>query len=77
MASTRHAGFLVSLPAATYVVSASSAVSSFDRGGPFTLRVQKRQWLSLIVWFDTGIRFVGAPAGGEARAGAAAHARPR
>lgn len=61
VASTRQDGFLASLPAARYVVEARSAVSSFDRGGPFTLRVPKRQWLSLTVWFDTGIRFVGAP----------------
>lgn len=57
VASTRQDGFLSSLPAATYVVRASSAVSTFDRGGPFTLKVPRGQWLSLTVLFDTGIRF--------------------
>jgi hypothetical protein len=33
------------------------AASIFDRAGPITLRVPKRQWLSLTVLFDTGIRF--------------------
>jgi hypothetical protein len=66
IASTKQDGFLASLPAATYVVTAASAVSTFDRGGPFTLRVPKGQWLSLTVMFDTGIRFVGAGAGSPA-----------
>jgi hypothetical protein len=57
VASTKQDGFIVSLPAATYVVSASSALSTFDRGGPFTLKVPRGRWLSLTVMFDTGIRF--------------------
>ena len=55
--STAKDGFLAPLPAGTYVVDARSTVSSFDRGGPFTLKVPRAQWLSLTVLFDTGIRF--------------------
>jgi hypothetical protein len=57
--SAEEAGFLRALPAGTYVVSAVSAVSTFDRAGPFMIKVPREQWLSLTVWFDTGIRFVG------------------
>ena len=77
VASTKQDGFIVSLPVANYVVGAQSAVSAFDRGGPFTLRVTRSEWLSLTVWFDTGIRFAGAPAPGARDAGAAATARSR
>ena len=77
IASTEQDGFLVSLPAATYVVTAASAVSTFDRGGPFTLRVPKGQWLSLTVMFDTGIRFAGAAAGTAGDTGAGAPVGPR
>jgi hypothetical protein len=71
--STKEAGFVIALPAATYIVAAGNAVSAIDRAGPFTLRVPQRQWLSLTVNFDTGIRFTGtsaSPADRVARAGA-------
>jgi hypothetical protein len=71
--STKEAGFSVALPAATYIVDAGSAVSGFDRAGPFTLHVPKGQWQSLTVNFDTGIRFIGtstSPADRVAHAGA-------
>jgi len=55
--STKQDGFLVSLPAGTCVVEARSTLSSFDRGGPFTLKVPRGRWLGLGIWFDTGIRF--------------------
>jgi hypothetical protein len=57
--STKQDGFLVALPAGVCIVDAQSAESTFDLAGPFTLRIPKRQWLSLAVLFDTGIRFVG------------------
>ena len=59
--STAQDGFSASLPAGTYIVDARSTLSSFDRGGPFTLEVPRDQWLGLGVWFDTGIRFGGLP----------------
>ena len=60
--STKEAGFEVSLPAGPYIVDPHSTLSSFDRAGPFTLKVPAAQWLGLSVWFDTGIRFGGAAA---------------
>ena len=58
--STEADGFAVSLPAGRYIVDPRSAVSDFDRAGPFSIRVPRREWLSLTIVFDTGIRFAGA-----------------
>ncbi len=63
--SSKEAGFEVSLPAGPYIVDPRSTISGFDRGGPFTLKVPRAQWLGLLVWFDTGIRFGGAAAAGS------------
>jgi hypothetical protein len=54
--STAQAGFAQSLPAGRFIVEPHSGVSAFDRAGPFSIRVPKDQWLSLVVDFDTGIR---------------------
>lgn len=54
--STAADGFTVALPAGPYVVDPHSGVSSSDRGAPFSIRVPRREWLSLTVSFDTGIR---------------------
>ena len=63
VASTAAHGFAVSLPAGRYIVEPHSALSPMDRAGPFSIRVPAREWLSLTILFDTGIRFAGsAPA---------------
>ena len=60
--STAADGFAVSLPAGRYIVEPHSTLSTFDRAGPFSVRLPRREWQQLTIVFDTGIRFGGAPA---------------
>ena len=57
--STAADGFAVSLPAGRYIVEPHSTLSTFDRAGPFSIRLPRREWLLLTIVFDTGIRFAG------------------
>ena len=45
------------------IVEPHSTLSTFDRAGPFSIRLPRREWLQLTIVFDTGIRFAGSRPG--------------
>jgi hypothetical protein len=53
--STAQSGFTASLKPGRYVIDPHSA-SPREAAAPFTIRVPRHRWLSLVVSFDTGIR---------------------
>jgi hypothetical protein len=54
--STAENGYTASLPPGRYLVDPHSGVSPADRAAPFSIRILRDRWLSLVVRFDTGIR---------------------